>query len=144
MDLRNLNLKLQNIRKELGQEASRVYSDLGIYIDTLMKNNVITISDDDEKNIGRKLLIHFVVRTDKHNFILPRIQAVEKFDKYIQTLAVVPAKRHSQQHKDVLQPISFSKITFSRIEDRTIHTVVDHLDRKLLKKGLTDLTRKPS
>ena len=54
MDLRNLNLKLQNIRKELGQEASRVYSDLGIYIDTLMKNNVITISDDDEKNIGRK------------------------------------------------------------------------------------------
>ena len=54
MDLRNLHMKLQNIRKELGQEAARVYADLGTYIDTLMKNNVTTLSSDEEKNIGRK------------------------------------------------------------------------------------------
>lgn len=54
LDLFNLNLKLQNIRKELGQQASRVYSDLGIYIDTLMKNNEIALPDDEETSVGRK------------------------------------------------------------------------------------------
>ncbi len=55
MNLYNLNIQLQNIRKELAQENSKIYAELGIYIDTVSSENEKKFANDEEKAAtGRK------------------------------------------------------------------------------------------